>query len=59
MISSRDFIMDLSTFWKVLWLISFRRIFEVIAISFSFWSIPKNYEIKNFFYDKVGYYYVT
>jgi hypothetical protein len=38
-ISFIDFNMDPSTFWKVLWLISFCRIFDVIAIFLLFWLI--------------------
>ncbi len=34
-----DFDMDLSTFWKVLWLISFCNFFDVIAIFLLFWLI--------------------
>jgi hypothetical protein len=51
--------MDPSTFWKVLWLISFCRIFDVIAIFLLFWLIFLNEKVRNFIYDKVGYDYVV
>lgn len=44
--------MDPSTFWKVLWLISFCIIFNVIVISLSFWLILQNSKIKNLFMTK-------
>jgi hypothetical protein len=47
--------MDPSTFWKVLWLRSFCRIFDVIAIFILFWLISLNEKVRNFIYDKVGY----
>jgi uncharacterized membrane protein YbhN (UPF0104 family) len=47
--------MDLSTFGKVLWLISFCNFFDVIAIFLLFWLIFLNEKARNFIYDKLGY----
>lgn len=52
MINLADSNMDPSTFRKVLWLISFCIIFNVIVISLSFWLILQNSKIKNLFMTK-------